>query len=187
MYKSINFFVNPFASIRDYAMVVIDMQPSFLFGSNSMDRKDRKQVDKVCLWQEGVIQDYRMTSKRPVIFVEYDNGFGKFGDSVLGVRLGDIKIKKGFDDATLSNLFSNIQDTEKPNDLVEVLNRLSVNDVAVLGCNADACVLDTIASLRQKKFEVHTSREGLLSQGSDPMRLEYAITQYQELGAHILL
>jgi len=179
-----NLFTNPFRNLGNYGLVIIDMQPHFLSGLHK-DKKDQKQVAEVCFWQQQLIDEYGRTQGNPVIFVEYDNGFGKFGSKVLRVEERDHRIRKNIDDATLANLYTNIVDLKKPNDLMEVLKLLNTQTAVVLGCNAAACVLDSISSLRKNEVEVYTSRQGLLSQSTDPQRLEYALREYDQLGVHV--
>lgn len=148
---------NSLITQNEYALVIIDMQPHFLFDKDPIDLEKKigyqiKQLEKA--------KAYNL----PIFFIEY--GYQPTTNKLD--RNGAFTYKK-----FQPNSFSSQKFKEK-------VEELSPLEIQLMGCNAGACVLSTALVGKNLNYKISIHLNGVLSFRSLKKNTDYALKQYEK-------
>ena len=145
-------------------IMIVDMQPKFFWDKCEQD------LEKKIKYQNQQISKAKMYNM-PLFFIEY---YSK-GSTTLKLDTKDsIILIKNVDDA-----FSNYS-------LKQKLDSLEINEINLMGCNANYCILETAISAKNHGYRTYVHVKGILSYMSNNSSLEKAFDKYEKKGIHML-
>ena len=133
------------------AIIIIDMQQFFL------DKFLKNIQNELIANQIKIIDKYHKLNT-PIILVEYKAGGINRGPTVSALKS---KINKDLSGVIIKESNSSFTKTE----LNKLLQSLKINNLILMGINANACVQDTAKAAKHRGYKVFTS-SGIIASAS---------------------